>query len=268
MKTVISNIGKHGFEKGERERMLYEYFAHKPSLEIGIGEQSAKEAIARFHLNKQHQTEEGDPLFELLYQNPKIVKRILLMSRFLTLFGLLFFLVGIVAFTFYSDKTALWLMGFISLLHVIGGPLGLISAKNRNRYLILIIAMSNVLWVFLTVVLIFFCLWIMKPGPEKKQFDEEIFLHVGLVFYTPISCLCAFYCYELLRYLHDLGLSRVSVSASDDRIENGLKTKKRHNWTRKSRFPSKISSTFCPTLPRSNLSADSPSKSSCRDLKS
>lgn len=148
---------------------------------------------------------ESDSFFALISNNPKlgkIVTRLLMMSRFLTMFGLLFFFFGIVALIFYRNKTALWSMGFISLIHVIGGPLGLISAHHRNRNLLLIIALCNIVWLFFTCILIFVCIFVLGPGPEKDEFREEIILHVGLFFYIPMTAVSAYYCIQLLMYFY------------------------------------------------------------------
>ena len=90
-----------------------------------------------------------DELFIALRQHPKVRKlqeKIEFCSQFLLLFGIMFFVFGIVSF-FYQHKKALTLIGLVSILHVIAGPLGLVAVRNNNRYMLLSLALLNIVWI-------------------------------------------------------------------------------------------------------------------------
>lgn len=100
-----------------------------------------------------------DELFIALRRHPKVRKlceKIEFLSQFLLLFGLMFFVFGIVSI-FYQHKKALTLVGLASILHVVAGPLGLVAVQNNNRYMLLSLALLNIVWIgFVSAILVYF----------------------------------------------------------------------------------------------------------------
>ena len=97
-----------------------------------------------------------DTVFDAIDENKKLDNLsyvLFYLMAALFLFGVLFLIIGIVSLVgTTTTKAYSWLAGLIAIIHVVAAPIGLVSMRRRNRYLLFAFAIANAAWILLTLV--------------------------------------------------------------------------------------------------------------------
>jgi len=106
-----------------------------------------------------------DAIFEPLEGFRKLrlmIHVIRLICKLFVISGVITCVLGILAQMFYDDKHYLFVLGLISIFHIIGSPSGYYAFKTKNRYLLMTMFICNICWKFSIITFLIVYLLICK----------------------------------------------------------------------------------------------------------
>lgn len=110
----------------------------------------------------------------------------MIVERFQFLLGSLYFVLGVVAFVFYSNKTALYLTSIPCSLHMFKHYILKLNKMFVGLNSSLVNLIINSIWLIFVIAIIVYYLQKDDMRLDKIEFRDEIILHVGLIIYAPI----------------------------------------------------------------------------------
>ena len=111
---------------------------------------------------------------------------------------------GVCAYLLYEDKSHYVLFGSISIMQLIGAPIGWVAIRMGNRILFLICAIVNLIWIISVIILLLYY-WLIDKSPS---FNQEIDLHVSALIFVSASIILAICCLVMMKRLNMISFSQ------------------------------------------------------------
>ena len=122
---------------------------------------------------------------DLLRQFKNSDDRFMITERFIFLLGLLYTVLAVVAFVFYENKRALYLIGIPCQLHVFKHYLITLAKRLLKINSSIVNLLINLFWLIFVLSVTIYYLRKNNSERDKIEFTDEIILHVGLIIYSP-----------------------------------------------------------------------------------